>query len=102
MDEDDKEEYVCTLITQPPRSKYNQYDDEKCVPATVLERVFCEDDDVDYSTESDKFPYLSHPNLTVSLLKIQSHQNVLSFPVLFIVRNRKLKQKKVITKRFHS
>ena len=50
MDEDDKEEYFRTLITQPPHSKYNQYDDGKCVPETVLERVFCEDDDVDCST----------------------------------------------------
>ena len=53
MDEDDKEEYFRTLITQPPHSKYNQYDDEKCVPETVFERVFCDDDDVDCSTESE-------------------------------------------------
>ena len=53
MDDDDNEEYFRTLITQPPHSNYNQYDDEKNVPETVLERVFCEDDDVDYSTESD-------------------------------------------------
>ena len=53
MDDDANEEYFRTLITQPPLSNYNQYDDEKIVPETVLERVFCDENDVNYSTESE-------------------------------------------------
>ena len=53
MDEDNDEEYFRTLITQPPQSHYNQYEYDNTVPTTVLDRVFCDDDDVDASTESD-------------------------------------------------
>ena len=34
--------------TVPPHSNYNEYDNQKCVPETVLERVFCENDDGNY------------------------------------------------------
>ena len=53
MDEDNNEEYFRTLITQPPHSDYNKYDNQKCVPETVLEPVFCETDDGNCSTESE-------------------------------------------------
>jgi len=53
MDEDNNEEYFRTLITQPPQSQYNQYEYVDTVPITVLERVFCADDDVEASTESE-------------------------------------------------
>ena len=53
MEEDNNEEYFRTLITQPPQSQYNQYAYVDTVPITVLERVFCADDDVEASTESE-------------------------------------------------
>ena len=55
MSEDNNEEYFCTLITQPPHSNYNEYDNEQCVQCTVLESAFCDNDNVEYDTESEDY-----------------------------------------------
>ena len=68
MNDNNNEEYFRTLITQPPLNHYNEYDDEKCVPVTVLDRVFCDNDEVDCSTESED-PYKYYQYLTVKLRK---------------------------------
>ena len=103
MDYDANEEYFRTLITQPPLSNYNQYNDEKIVHETVLERVFCEDDDVDYSTESEVSVLVSsQPNgqflkntvtperpLVSNSIKIKTEKGnypAVSFPTVLIFR----------------
>ena len=53
MSEDNNDEYFRTLITKPPHLNYNEYDNEHCVQCTVLESSFCDDDSIEYDTDSE-------------------------------------------------
>ena len=93
MNDNNNEEYFRTLITQPPLNHYNEYDDEKCVPVTVLDRVFCDDDEVDCSTESeDSVQVLSISNGQSKKKRTTSKQS--SVPVTIQCKKVKIKQEK--------
>ena len=93
MDEDNNEEYFRTLITQPPQSHYNQYEYVNSVPITVLDRVFCDDDDVDASTESENsVRVLSASNGHITKNRITPEQS--SVPVSIQCETVKIKKEK--------
>lgn len=53
MDEENRDEYFRSLITQPPNhSNYNQYKNESSKNTTVLESAFYQSD-CEYSTDSE-------------------------------------------------
>ena len=53
MSEDNNDEYFRTLITKPQHSNYNDYDNEYCVQCTALESSFCDNDNIEYNTDSE-------------------------------------------------